>query len=86
MHGLTPAALKGLYDPEPTSSYGMKYLGMAQKLGGGTTCGTILKYNAGHGAKRMNPVSRRILRQGEAPPRYRVHPKVILALGGSAAC
>ena len=32
---------------------------MAHDLGGGTTCGTILKYNAGHGAKRMNPVSKR---------------------------
>ena len=30
---------------------------MAHELGGGTTCGTILKYNAGHAAKRMNPVS-----------------------------
>ncbi len=35
----------------------MKYLGMAHKLGGGATCGTILRYNAGHAAKRMNPVS-----------------------------
>jgi soluble lytic murein transglycosylase-like protein len=35
----------------------MKYLAMAQDLGGGTTCGTILKYNAGHAATRMNPVS-----------------------------
>ena len=33
--------------------------GMAHDLSGGTTCGTILKYNAGHGAKRMNPVSKR---------------------------
>jgi len=37
--------------------FGMKYLAMAQKLGGGSTCGTILKYNAGHGATRMNPTS-----------------------------
>jgi len=35
----------------------MKYLGKAYKLGGGTTCGAILKYNAGHGAKRMNRIS-----------------------------
>src|SRR5262245_27126880 len=47
----------GLYDPETNIKFGMKYLGIAHKLGGGTTCGTILKYNAGHGAKRMNPVS-----------------------------
>lgn len=50
---------KGLYNPETNIKFGMKYLGMAQDLGGGTTCGTILKYNAGHGAKRMNPVSKR---------------------------
>ncbi len=48
---------KGLYDPDTNIRFGMKYLGKAAKLGGGTTCGTVLKYNAGHGAKRMNPVS-----------------------------
>jgi soluble lytic murein transglycosylase-like protein len=48
----------GLYDPETNIEYGMKYLGKAYQLSGGTTCGTILKYNAGHAAKRMNPVSR----------------------------
>lgn len=50
-------SIKALYDPETNIRWGMKYLGQAHKLGGGTTCGTILKYNAGHGAKRMNPVS-----------------------------
>jgi soluble lytic murein transglycosylase-like protein len=48
---------KGLYEPATNIQYGMKYLAMAQKLGGGSTCGTILKYNAGHGATRMNPIS-----------------------------
>jgi soluble lytic murein transglycosylase-like protein len=48
---------KGLFNPETNIKYGMKYLAMAHSLGGGTTCGTILKYNAGHAAKRMNPVS-----------------------------
>ncbi len=48
---------KGLYDPETNIKYGMKYLGKAYELGGGSTCGTILKYNAGHAAKRMNPIS-----------------------------
>jgi soluble lytic murein transglycosylase-like protein len=48
---------KGLYDPETNIKYGMIYLGQARKLSGGTTCGTILKYNAGHGARRMNPIS-----------------------------
>lgn len=50
---------KGLYNPETNIKFGMKYLAKAHQLGGGTTCGTILKYNAGHGAKRMNPVSKR---------------------------
>lgn len=48
---------KALYNPETNLKYGMKYLGKAYKLGGGSTCGTILKYNAGHGAKRMNRIS-----------------------------
>lgn len=48
---------KGLFNPETNIKYGMKYLAKAHKLGGGSTCGTILKYNAGHGAKRMNRVS-----------------------------
>jgi len=48
---------KGLFDPDTNIKYGMKYLALAQNLGGGTTCGTILKYNAGHAATRMNPVS-----------------------------
>ena len=50
---------KGLYNPETNIRYGMAYLGAARKLGGKTVCGTVLKYNAGHFAKRMNPVSSR---------------------------
>ena len=50
---------KGLYNPDTNIKYGMKYLAQAHKLGGRSVCGTILKYNAGHGAKRMNPVSAR---------------------------
>ena len=48
---------KELFNPETNIKYGMKYLAKAHELGGGTTCGTILKYNAGHGAKRMNKIS-----------------------------
>jgi soluble lytic murein transglycosylase-like protein len=55
--GYTGSA-KGLFDPEINIKFGMKYLAKAHRLGGGTTCGTILKYNAGHAAKRMNPVSK----------------------------
>lgn len=50
-------SVKQLYSPETNIKWGMKYLGMAQDVGNGTTCGTLLKYNAGHAAKRMNPVS-----------------------------
>ncbi|HEU4987620.1 MAG TPA: transglycosylase SLT domain-containing protein [Rhizobiaceae bacterium] len=50
-------SVKDLYTPEINIKYGMKYLGMAQELSDGSTCGTILKYNAGHAAKRMNPIS-----------------------------
>lgn len=49
----------GLYDPETNIRYGMKYLAGAHELGAGKLCRTILKYNAGHGARRMNPVSQR---------------------------
>ena len=56
--GYTGSA-KALYHPDTNIRYGMKYLAMAHKIGGKTTCGTILRYNAGHGAKRMNPTSAR---------------------------
>ncbi|MEK1895686.1 MAG: lytic transglycosylase domain-containing protein [Rhizobium sp.] len=49
---------QGLFDPETNIKFGMKYLATAHQLGGGETCDTILKYNAGHGATRMNPVSK----------------------------
>lgn len=52
-------SMKALYKPDTNIRYGMKYLGKAYKLGGRSTCGAILKYNAGHGAKRMNPISRK---------------------------
>lgn len=48
----------GLFDPETNIKYGLKYLAKAHDLGGGDTCGTILRYNAGHAAKRMNKTSR----------------------------
>jgi SLT domain-containing protein len=50
---------RGLYNPETNLKYGMKYLAQAHRLGGGSVCGTVLKYNAGHGARRMNPISAR---------------------------
>jgi soluble lytic murein transglycosylase-like protein len=46
--------IKALYDPDTNLKWGMKYLGEAHRRGGGSICGTVLKYNAGHYAKRMN--------------------------------
>ncbi len=56
MMGYT-GSIQGLYDPEANIKFGIKYLAMAHKLSGGATCGTILRYNAGHAATRMNPIS-----------------------------
>lgn len=51
--------LKNLYNPATNLQYGMRYLAKANALGKGDLCRTILKYNAGYGAKSMNPVSAR---------------------------
>ncbi|WP_336279509.1 lytic transglycosylase domain-containing protein [Bartonella sp. CB175] len=50
-------SVQDLYDPATNLEYGMRYLARAYKLSGGSTCGTVLKYNAGHAAKKMNSVS-----------------------------
>lgn len=52
-------SVKALYDPATNLEWGMRYLAAAHKLASGDTCGTILRYNAGHFAKRMNPTSKR---------------------------
>ncbi|MTI19132.1 lytic transglycosylase domain-containing protein [Rhodobacteraceae bacterium RKSG542] len=50
---------KALYNPETNIDWGMRYLAGAHKKAGGDLCGTILRYNAGHAAKRMNRISAR---------------------------
>jgi len=57
---------KGLYDPKINLEYGTRYLGIAHQLSAGNTCGTILKYNAGHGAKRLNLISARYCQKVKA--------------------
>jgi len=52
-------SVKALYNPDTNLAWGMKYLAEARRRGGGSVCGTILKYNAGHYAKRMNKISSR---------------------------
>lgn len=59
-------SVKGLYNPTVNLEYGTRYLALAQYLSGGSLCGTVLKYNAGHGAKHMNPVSFRYCQKVKA--------------------
>ena len=49
---------RALFDPETNIKFGMRYLAKARRVGDGSVCGTILKYNAGHAARRMNRISR----------------------------
>ncbi|MEX2319587.1 MAG: transglycosylase SLT domain-containing protein [Bauldia sp.] len=44
---------QALYDPETNIRWGMKYLGEAQRLAGGSECGTLSRYNGGLGRKGM---------------------------------
>ena len=39
-----------LYDPAINLEWGMRYLAGAHKLAGGSLCGTLAKYQGGHGA------------------------------------
>jgi soluble lytic murein transglycosylase-like protein len=48
----------GLLDPETNLRYGLKYLAQAYRLAGGETCGTILRYQAGHRAQAMTSSAR----------------------------
>lgn len=42
-----------LYDPETNIAWGMKYLGEARRLAGGSECGTLSRYNGGLGRKGL---------------------------------
>lgn len=48
----------GLLDADTNARYAMKYLGQAYKLAGGDTCRTVMKYQSGHLANRMNGANR----------------------------
>ena len=48
----------GLLDAETNLRYGLKYLAQAYKLAGGDTCGTILRFQAGHRAQAMTRAAR----------------------------
>ncbi|WP_246549160.1 lytic transglycosylase domain-containing protein [Ancylobacter oerskovii] len=48
---------KALYDPETNVKWGMRYLAGAYRLAGGDTCGTVMRYQGGHGATRMSSIA-----------------------------
>ncbi|ESR27341.1 lytic transglycosylase domain-containing protein [Lutibaculum baratangense] len=52
-------SVKALYDPDTNLRWGMKYLAAAYQLAGGDICGTIMRYQGGHYATAMNPISTR---------------------------
>lgn len=54
---------RALYDPDTNLRWGMSYLATAYKLAGGSVCGTAMRYNAGHYAKRMTKATRRYCRK-----------------------
>lgn len=50
---------EGLLEPETNLTFGIRYLAEAYRLAGGDTCGTILRYQAGHRARSMTTAARR---------------------------
>ena len=49
---------KGLFDPEINIKYGVKYLALAYQLSNGDLCKTLMRYQSGHDARRMNAANR----------------------------
>ncbi len=63
---------KALYDPGTNLAWGMKYLGQARKLAGGSQCGTLSRYNGGLANNRTirgycNGVSKRMAELKRGP-------------------
>lgn len=48
----------GLFDADTNLRFGIKYLAMAYRASGGDVCGTVMRYQSGLGAKRMNGANR----------------------------
>jgi soluble lytic murein transglycosylase-like protein len=69
-HGLTQISLRTarglgfggssteLMQPATNLRYGMTYLARAWKLAGGDLCGTVMRYQSGHGARAMSTANR----------------------------
>jgi len=43
-----------LLNPETNIRYAMRYLAKAYRMAGGDLCGTVMRYQSGHGARRMS--------------------------------
>jgi soluble lytic murein transglycosylase-like protein len=48
----------GLKNAETNLTYGMKYLAQAYRMSGGNTCATVMRYQSGHYAQRINAANR----------------------------
>jgi soluble lytic murein transglycosylase-like protein len=48
----------GLHNPETNIAFGVKYLAQAFRMAGGDTCGTVMRYQSGHYARRMTGANR----------------------------
>jgi soluble lytic murein transglycosylase-like protein len=46
-----PGTRAALYDPATNLEWGMRYLSGAHRLAGGNLCGTLAKYQGGHGTR-----------------------------------
>lgn len=69
-HGLTQISLRTarglgfdgssteLMQPATNLRYGLSYLARAWKLAGGDLCGTVMRYQSGHGARAMSAANR----------------------------
>ncbi|MFV0281234.1 MAG: lytic transglycosylase domain-containing protein [Rhodoblastus sp.] len=51
-------AASSLYNAETNVTFGMRYLAQAYRKSGGDICGTIMRYQSGHYASRMNAANR----------------------------
>jgi len=44
----------GLLNPETNIRFAMRYLATAYRMSGGDLCGTVMRYQSGHGARHMS--------------------------------
>jgi soluble lytic murein transglycosylase-like protein len=47
-----------LFNPDTNLHFGMRYLAQAYRMAGGDTCGTVMRYHSGIGARHMSGADR----------------------------